>query len=204
MTPSGSGHYLKLIFRIKPATLWLILEILKILIQTIGCCAHNFQRRIGCFGIICPENNFESGFTGFPGLQRTSSFLAQCLFVEDYFIPFFSPLRYAAARGLVMKAPFNDKIPTQTNDVIVNPRNPENPDSNQWQLRAKFSPKNESLVFYFSYNRRAGILSRWLLPFQGLLALQPIFIAYMLPRILQCISPKYQIQDLLDLLFVAY
>ena len=36
-----------------------------------SCCAHNFQQRLGCFGIICPENNFESGFTG---LQRTFSF----------------------------------------------------------------------------------------------------------------------------------
>jgi hypothetical protein len=37
-----------------------------------------------------------------------------------------------------MKAPFNDNIPPQTGDVIVNPRHPENPDSNQWLLRAKF------------------------------------------------------------------
>ena len=29
-----------------------------------------------------------------------------------------------------MKAPFNNNLPTQTNDVIVNPINPENPDSN--------------------------------------------------------------------------
>jgi hypothetical protein len=28
-----------------------------------------------------------------------------------------------------MKAPFNNNLPTQTNDVIVNPRHPENPDS---------------------------------------------------------------------------
>ena len=26
----------------------------------IGCCARNFQRRLGCFGMMCPENNFES------------------------------------------------------------------------------------------------------------------------------------------------
>jgi hypothetical protein len=29
-----------------------------------------------------------------------------------------------------MKAAFNNKLPTQTNDVMVNPENPENPDSN--------------------------------------------------------------------------
>ena len=41
----------------------------------------------------------------------------------------FSPMRYASARGLEMKAAFNNKLPTQTGDVIVNPINPENPDS---------------------------------------------------------------------------
>ena len=68
---------------------------------------------------------FESGFSGFTGLQRTSSFLAQCLFIEDYFIPFFSPLRYASARGLALKAVFNNNLPNQTNDVMVNPENPD-------------------------------------------------------------------------------
>ena len=56
--------------------------------------------------------------------------LAQWSFIKDYFIPFFSPLRYASAKGLAMKAAFNNKLPTQTNDVMVNPENPENPDSN--------------------------------------------------------------------------
>jgi hypothetical protein len=51
------------------------------------------------------------------------------LFVEDYFTPFFSPMRNAAAGGHEMKAPFNSNLPYQTGDVIVNPRNPENPDS---------------------------------------------------------------------------
>ena len=55
--------------------------------------------------------------------------LAQWSFVEDYFIPFFSPMRYASAKSLAMKAPFNNKLPTQTNDVIINPENPVNPDS---------------------------------------------------------------------------
>ena len=40
-------------------------------------------------------------------------------------------MRYAAAGGREMKSPSNRNIPTQTGDVIVNPRNPENPDSNQ-------------------------------------------------------------------------
>jgi hypothetical protein len=83
--------------------------------------------------MICPENNSESGFTG---LQRTSSFLAQCLFVDDYFLPFFSPMCNTSTKGLALKAVFNNKLPTQTNDVMVNPENPENPDSNNWLLRA--------------------------------------------------------------------
>ena len=49
--------------------------------------------------------------------------------VDDYFIPFFSPLRNASAKDLTMKATFNNNLPTQTNDVIVNPVNPVNPDS---------------------------------------------------------------------------
>jgi hypothetical protein len=69
-------------------------------------------------------NNFESGFTG---LQITSSFLAQRSFIEDYFLYRFSPMRYASAKSLAMKAVYNNNLPTQTNDVIVNPRNPENP-----------------------------------------------------------------------------
>ncbi|MDP4580810.1 MAG: hypothetical protein NWS66_01680 [Saprospiraceae bacterium] len=28
-----------------------------------------------------------------------------------------------------MKAPYNNQLPPQTEDVIVNPQNPENPDS---------------------------------------------------------------------------
>jgi hypothetical protein len=52
------------------------------------------------------------------------------------FTPFFSPMRYASAGGLEIKSPSNNNLPTLTNDVMVNPRNPENPDSNQWLLRA--------------------------------------------------------------------
>jgi hypothetical protein len=45
-------------------------------------------------------------------------------------------MRYASARGLAMKATFNNNLPNQTNDVMVNPVNPVNPDSNNWLLRA--------------------------------------------------------------------
>ena len=38
-------------------------------------------------------------------------------------------MRNAAAGGRVMKVSFNSYLPTQPGDVIVNPRNPENPDS---------------------------------------------------------------------------
>jgi hypothetical protein len=57
-------------------------------------------------------------------------------FAEDYFLHFFSPMRNASAKRSVMKAPFNNYLPTQTIDVMVNPRNPENPDSNNWLLHA--------------------------------------------------------------------
>jgi hypothetical protein len=83
-----------------------------------------------CFNVNSPLTlGFESGFTGFSGLQRTSSFLAQCLFVDVYFSPFFSPMRYASAGGLALKAACNNNLPTHTNDVMVNPENPVNPDS---------------------------------------------------------------------------
>ena len=45
-----------------------------------------------------------------------------------------------------MKTPFNNNLPTQTNDVMVNP---ENPDSNQWLLRAKFPTKTEGVACFW-------------------------------------------------------
>jgi hypothetical protein len=45
-------------------------------------------------------------------------------------------MRYASARGLAMNAAFKNNLPNQTNYVMVNPRNPENPDSNFWLLLA--------------------------------------------------------------------
>ena len=57
-----------------------------------------------CFNINLPLTpGFESGFTG---LQRTSSIWVLCLFVDDYFSHFFSPMRNVSARGFDMKAPF--------------------------------------------------------------------------------------------------
>ena len=38
-------------------------------------------------------------------------------------------MRNASARGLEMKAPFNNNLPFQTKGVMVNPENPINPDS---------------------------------------------------------------------------
>jgi hypothetical protein len=41
-----------------------------------------------------------------------------------------------SAKSLAMKALYNNNLPTQTNDVMVNPENSVNPDSNTWLLRA--------------------------------------------------------------------
>ena len=38
-------------------------------------------------------------------------------------------MRNASAKGLEMKTPFNNNLFTQTGEVIVNPINPDNPDS---------------------------------------------------------------------------
>ena len=45
--------------------------------------------------------------------------------MEDYFFPFFSPLRDASAKRREMDAPFNNNLPTPFNDVMVNPGNPD-------------------------------------------------------------------------------
>ena len=44
------------------------------------------------------------------------------------FLHFFTPMRYASAKCLKMKAPVNNNLPNQTNDVMVNPVNLVNPD----------------------------------------------------------------------------
>ncbi len=48
----------------------------------------------------------------------------------------FSPMCYTSAKSLAIKAASNNKLPTQNNDVMVNPINPENPDSNNCLLPA--------------------------------------------------------------------
>jgi hypothetical protein len=45
-----------------------------------------------------------------------------------------------------MKSPFNNNLPNQANDVMVNPVNPVNPDSKTRLLHASFSPKNDELI----------------------------------------------------------
>jgi len=46
-------------------------------------------------------------------------------------------MRNASAKNFEMKAPFNNNLPTQTGEVMVNPINPENPDSNPTLLRTQ-------------------------------------------------------------------
>jgi ribosomal silencing factor RsfS len=51
------------------------------------------------------------------------------------FYVLFAAAIIASAKSQEMKASYNN-LPNQTKGVIVNPRNPENPDSNNWLLRA--------------------------------------------------------------------
>jgi len=46
----------------------------------------------------------------------------------------------ASAKSPEMKASFNNNLPNQTKCVIVNPKNPVNPDSNNWLQRAPSKP----------------------------------------------------------------
>ena len=48
-----------------------------------------------------------------------------------------------------MKAKFKNNLPNQTNDVMFNSGNPENPDSNNWLLRAKFPTKTEGVACFW-------------------------------------------------------
>jgi hypothetical protein len=52
------------------------------------------------------------------------------------FYVLFAAAIFAAAKSPEMKASFNNNLPSQTKDVMVNPENPENPDSNNMLLRA--------------------------------------------------------------------
>jgi hypothetical protein len=53
-----------------------------------------------------------------------------------------------SARGQAMKAVYNNKLPTQTNDVMVNPRNPVNPDSNPAAARIISTHDQGSYFFW--------------------------------------------------------
>ena len=46
----------------------------------------------------------------------------------------------AATKSPEMKASFNNNLPNQTKGIMVNPINPENPDSNNWLQRAPSKP----------------------------------------------------------------
>jgi hypothetical protein len=50
----------------------------------------------------------------------------------------------AAAESPEMKAIFNNNLPNQTKGVMVNPRNPVNPDSNNWLRRASSKPMSKA------------------------------------------------------------
>ena len=48
--------------------------------------------------------------------------------MNTYYV-LFAAAMIAAAKSTEIKAPFNNNLPSQTKGVMVNPRNPENPDS---------------------------------------------------------------------------
>ena len=59
------------------------------------------------------------------------------------FYVLFAAAIIASAKSQEMKASYNN-LPNQTKGVIVNPRNPENPDSNNWLLRAPTKPMSNA------------------------------------------------------------
>jgi hypothetical protein len=60
------------------------------------------------------------------------------------FYVFFAAAIIASAKSQETKAPFNNNLPSQTKGVMVNPRNPENPDSNNMLLRAPSKPMSNA------------------------------------------------------------
>ena len=52
------------------------------------------------------------------------------------FYVLFAAAIIASAKSPKMKASFNNNLPNQNKDVMVNPRNSVNPDSDNWLLRA--------------------------------------------------------------------
>jgi hypothetical protein len=55
--------------------------------------------------------------------------------MNTFYVLFASAI-IASAKSPEMKASFNNNLPNQTKGVIVNPKNPVNPDSNNWLRRA--------------------------------------------------------------------
>lgn len=64
-------------------------------------------------------------------------------------------MRNASAKGREMKAPFKYNLPNQTNDVMVNSRNLENPDSKPVQHYTICSAQieNPTAMFMDSFRR---------------------------------------------------
>jgi hypothetical protein len=60
------------------------------------------------------------------------------------FYVFFAAAIIASAKSQETKAPFNNNLPSQTKGVMVNPRNPENPDSNNMLRRAPSKPMSNA------------------------------------------------------------
>ncbi len=56
-------------------------------------------------------------------------------------------MRYASAKSLAMKTVYNNNLPSQTGDVIINPENPENPDSKLAAARIVSTEGWESFLF---------------------------------------------------------
>ncbi len=56
-------------------------------------------------------------------------------------------MRYASAKSLEMEAPFNNNLPTQTGDVIINPINPVNPDSKRHAAAHSISNHHLNLLY---------------------------------------------------------
>jgi hypothetical protein len=60
------------------------------------------------------------------------------------FCVLFAAAIIAAAKSPEMKAIFNNNLPNQIKGVMVNPRNPVNPDSNNWLQRAPSKPMSNA------------------------------------------------------------
>jgi hypothetical protein len=88
---------------------------------------------------------FESGFTGFIGLKLTSLMGGGIVLMEmNTFYVLFAAAIIPAAKSPEIKASFYNNLSNQTKGVMVNPRNPVNPDSNNWLQRAPSKPMSNA------------------------------------------------------------